>query len=97
MNFIPFNRHILVDIIENKQPKKGSSVFVPEDYKKVESPHVKVRVINVADDSKFYEKLKTDDVLLVERRMLNKIDNIDNSFYLVLENYIYGRIKNEIK
>ena len=36
------------------------------------------------------------DVLDVERRMLNKIDFDGKTSYLVLENYIYGRINNEI-
>jgi len=42
------------------------------------------------------DELSLNDVVLVERRMLHKVEISDYSFYLVLENYIYGRINNEI-
>ena len=32
----------------------------------------------------------------LERRMLQKVEISEYTFYLVLENYIYGRINNEI-
>ena len=92
MNFKPFNRHIVVDIIEEREENKNSLIVLPTDYKKTQSPYVKAIVIEVADDSKFHGKLSVNDVLLLERRMLNKIDVNEFSFYLVLENYVYGRI-----
>ena len=56
------------------------------------SPYAKAIVISVAPDSKFYDLLEVNDTLLIERRMLHKIDVDDSSFYLVLENYVFGRI-----
>lgn len=92
MNFEPFNRHIVVDLIEKQGNKKDKLVVLPTDYKKPESPYVEGIVIQVAPDSKFHKTLNCTDKVLIERRMLQKVDINDYSFYLVLENYVYGRI-----
>ena len=93
--FTPYNRHLVVSIIEDKEEKQDSLVVLPSDYKKPESPFVKALVIEVSEDSKLHGKLSLNDVVLVERRMMHKVEISDYSFYLVLENYIYGRINNE--
>ena len=94
MHFKPFNRHIVVDIVETKKEEKGL-VVLPTDYKKPQCPHVKVIVVEVSEDSKFHGILFKNDTVLIERRMLQKVELDGCSFYLVLENYIYGRINNE--
>ena len=96
MNFKPFNRHLVVDIIEDTQEAKDSLVVLPTDYEKPLSPYVRALVVEVADDSKLVDRLSLNDTVLVERRMLHKVDINEYSFYLVLDNYIYGRINNEI-
>ena len=95
MHFKPFNRHLVVDLVEDK-PEKDSLVALPFDYKKPESPYVNAVVQEVSEDSKFNGVLFPNDVVLIERRMLQKVEINEFSFYLVLENYIYGRINNEI-
>ncbi len=95
MHFKPFNRHIVVDLIEETEEKKGI-VVLPTDYKKPKSPYVEAIVLEVAEDSKFHGTLFCNDTVLVERRMLQKVEISEYTFYLLLENYIYGRINNEI-
>ena len=95
MHFKPFNRHIVVDLIEETKEEKGI-VVLPTDYKKPQSPYAKAIVIAPAEDSKFHGTLFANDTVLVERRMLQKVEIREYTFYLVLENYIYGRIDNEI-
>jgi len=95
MHFKPFNRHVVVDVVEEKKEEKGL-VVLPTDYKKPASPHVKALVIEAAEDSKFHGTLFANDTVLVERRMLQKVEISEYTFYLVLENYIYGRINDEI-
>ena len=91
MYFEPFNRHLVVDIIE--EPEAPASVVVlPSDYEKPVSPYATAIVIAVAPDSKFHDLLEVNDTLLIERRMLHKIEIDSGSFYLVLENYVFGRI-----
>ena len=94
--FTPYNRHLVVDLIEEKTEEQESIVVLPSDYKKPASPFVKALVIDVAEDSKFRDTLELNDVILAERRMLHKVEISEYSFYLILENYIYGRINNEI-
>jgi len=96
MNFTPFNRHVVVDLIEDSKPEENSLVVLPTDYEKPQSPYVKAIVIQVSTDSKLFDELSLNDTVLIERRMLHKVDINEYSFYLVLENYIYGRINNEI-
>lgn len=96
MHFTPFNRHLVVDLIEEKQEKQDSFVVLPTDYEKPQPAYVSVLVLEVSPDSKLYDKLSANDTILVERRMLHKVDINEYSFYLVLENYVYGRITDEI-
>ena len=52
MNFEPFNRHVVVEIVEEKKEEKGI-VVLPTDYQKPISPYVKAVVIECSKDSKF--------------------------------------------
>ena len=92
MYFEPFNRHLLVDIVEEKEKKAAPVIVLPSDYEKPIAPYAEAIVIGVAPDSKFYDLLEVNDRLLIERRMLHKIEIDGSSFYLVLENYVFGRI-----
>ena len=92
MHFLPFNRHLVVDVIEEETKTDESFIVLPTDYEKPQSPYVKAIVIEVAKDSKFNGLLEALDTILIERRMLHKIEINTTSFYLILENYVYGRI-----
>ena len=92
MHFKPFNRHLVIDLIEEEEPIDESVIVLPSDYEKPQSPYVKALVIEVSLDSKLYGTLHCNDTILVERRMLHKIDIDGCSFYLILENYVFGRI-----
>ncbi len=96
MNIKPFNRYLLVSPVEEKTEEEDSlSLVLPTDYQRPANPHVLCQVVDVAADSKFYDSIFSGDSIVVERRMLNKIDFDGKTSYLVLENYIYGRIDNE--
>ena len=92
MHFKPFNRHLVVDVIEEQEKTDESLIVLPSDYEKPQSPYVRAVVIEVASDSKLGDWLEALDEVLVERRMLHKIELDDSTSYLVLENYVYGRI-----
>jgi len=92
----PFNRYLLVTPVEQKKEEKNLSIVLPTDYKKPENPHVMCTVNDISSKSIYYNELKVGDTIVVERRMLDKIEFGEKSSYLVLENYIYGRIDNEI-
>ena len=86
----PFNRHVLVKPIEKEEQKKESLIVLPTDYKKPESPHQVAEVLALSDDCSI--DLSIGNKIAFEKRMLNKIQIEDKTHYLVLENYIYGRI-----
>ena len=86
----PFNRHVMIKLIEKEEIKEESLVVLPTDYKKPESPHQLGVVLAMADDCSL--PVKDGDIVVFEKRMINKIQIEDKQHYLVLENYIYGRI-----
>tara|TARA_B100000575_G_C22996236_1_gene574278 strand:+ start:242 stop:556 length:315 start_codon:yes stop_codon:yes gene_type:complete len=92
MQFIPFNRHLVVELIEEENKVDESLIVLPSDYEKPQSPYAKALVREIASDSKLDNYVQALDEVLVERRMLHKIEIDDSTFYLVLENYVYGRI-----
>jgi len=95
MHFEPTNRHILVKPLKQKESEADSLIMLPQDYKKPESPYQQCEVLNIAGDSKFISSLKKGDIILIEQRMLQKIEFGAKEIYLILENYVLGRIKHE--
>ena len=88
-----YNRHVLVELVEEEEEEQQSLIALPQDYKKVESPYIVVKVLQISDDCKLF--LEQGDLIVIERRMLTEIEIKGEKNYLVLENYIYGRIDDE--
>ena len=86
----PFNRHVLIKPIKEKREEKPSLVVLPTDYKKPESPYLFAEVLDLSDDCKI--SLSSGDKVVIEKRTMQKIEIDGNLHYLILENYIYGRI-----
>lgn len=93
----PFNRYLLVHPVEQKTEENNLSIVLPTDYKKPENPHVKCLVKDISEKSIYHGEIDVGDTIVVERRMLDKIEFDGKTAYLVLENYIYGRIEDEIE
>jgi hypothetical protein len=55
------------------------------------SPYVVCEVIDIAGDSKFYNSGM--ERIVIERRMLHEVTIGLETHYLVLENYVFGRIQ----
>ena len=87
-----FNRHVLVELVEEEEEQQ-SLIALPQDYKKSESPYTVVKVLQISDECKLF--LEQGDLIVIERRMLTEIEIKGEKNYLVLENYIYGRIDDE--
>ena len=93
MNFEPTNRHILVSIEEQKKEEQQSLIMLPDDYKKPEDPYLVCTIDAISSDSKLFSTLQKGQRIVIERRMLQKVDIDGISFYLVLDNYILGSVK----
>ena len=93
MKLIPENRHLLVEPVVEKQKKETSvfNILTPDDYKEPESVYALCEVIDVASNCSV--SVSVGDAVVVERRMLHKVDLSGKTFYLVLENYVYGRLQ----
>ncbi len=88
-----YNRHVLVELVEEEEEEQQSLIALPQDYKKIESPYKVVKVLQKSDDCKLF--LEQGDLIVIERRMLTEIEIKGEKNYLVLENYIYGRLDDE--
>ena len=88
-----FNRHVLVELVDEEEEKKESLIALPQDYKKAEEPYVVVKVLQTSGDCNLF--LEYGDYIVIESRMLTEIEIKGEKNYLILENYIYGRIDDE--
>ena len=87
----PHNRHLLVHPVEDD--KEAIKFVLPDEYKQPESPYVVCDVLGIAVDCKI--SLQIGDRIVVERRMLCEVKAMGETNYLVLENYVYGRLQDE--
>tara|TARA_Y100000296_G_C4996880_1_gene168144 strand:+ start:290 stop:565 length:276 start_codon:yes stop_codon:yes gene_type:complete len=87
----PRNRHLLVEILPEKEEQEKSAVLLPDNYRPVKNQHVAVRLLEKAPDCKI--QCSHGSVLIVENSMLNEISYNEHVFYLVLENYVLGVIE----
>ena len=93
MALIPENRHLLVVPIEEPISQNHDTVqlLMPDDFKPPQSPYLMCEVAAIAKDSKFYGEAI--DRIVTERRMLHEIKIEGETYYLVLENYVFGRLQ----
>ena len=92
--FKPFNRHILVEIIEEEEDNNDKPFLLPENYKKQKSPYALCKVLDFCCECKL--DITTQCTIVAQRSMIETIEILDQTYYLVLENYVYGSIQNEI-
>jgi len=88
----PKNRHLLVLPLEIEEQQK-SPIILPDDYKKPKAPHLVCDVLGIADDCSL--GIEVGNRIVVERRMLQEVKAAGETNYLVLENYVYGRLQDE--
>ena len=87
----PKNRHLLVlPIVEDE---KKSIVVLPDDFKKPTSIYAVCDVLGMSEDCSM--TVEIGDRILVERRMITEVKAMGETNYLVLENYVYGRLQDE--
>jgi hypothetical protein len=87
----PKNRHLLILPIEEEEKK--SSIVLPEEYRKPKSVYVTCDVLGISGDCSV--TVNIGDRIVVERRMVSEVKAMGETNYLVLENYVCGRLQNE--
>ena len=93
MKFEPTNRHIQIIPIEEEKKESDLAIVLPDDYKEPLSPYLLCEVVACAKDSKFRLTGDNTTKIVVERRMLHKIEINNEAIYLILDNYVFGSIK----
>jgi len=88
----PKNRHLLIFPLEKEHDEKGT-IILPDDYKRPNAPYISCDVLGIADDCKL--TVQIGDRIIVERSMIQEVNAEGETNYLVLENYVYGRLKDE--
>ena len=89
-----FNRHVWIELLEEEEKKEDKGFLLPEDYEKPKSEYVLGKVLGFAEDCK--QDLLENEVVIFQRSMLQEIEIKDDKIYLILENYIFGSINDEI-
>mgnify|MGYP003124136974 CR=1 FL=1 len=87
-NFKPLNRHLWIEIKEEAQEENESSVLLPKDFQKQESPYALVKVKGIAEDCS--HDVPFDSLVVVERHMIKKIKVYDSDLFIIQENYLLG-------
>jgi hypothetical protein len=86
MIFTPVNNYVYVEIVEEK--KNEVAILLPHDYQPSEEPFVVVRVVKQSETSTGIWMEGA--CLVVEARMLQRIQYSGSSFTVIKENYIIG-------
>ena len=89
-----FNRHVWIELLEEEEKKEDKGFLLPEGYEKPKSEYVLGKVLGFAEDCK--QDLLENEVVIFQRSMLQEIEIKDQKIYLILENYIFGSINDEI-
>lgn len=89
MHLEPFNKHLLVLPLEQEEKKESSLLVMPDEYEPPKSPYMVCDIIGMSDDCTI--ALNLGDTIVVERTTVQEIKVEAEVFYLVKENYVYGR------
>ena len=88
----PYNRHLLIEPEEEEEEVSESVIVLPTGYEKPKSQYILAKVLDFSKDCSAIHH--GGDTIVVERRMLHTIEIKNKTYYLVLENYIFGRLNN---
>ena len=93
MTFKTYGRYLLIELVEDEQEESESLVVLPTDYKKPERLYGLGKVLGIATGVQY--NVVPGEIVIFEKRMLNKIEVFGKMHYLILENYVYGGIIDE--
>jgi len=94
MQFEPHNRHLWVELIEEETAEDAPLFIMPDEYRPPQSPYVTCKILAMACDCSI--PLDVGDKIIVDRTTLQDIKANLDTIYLVQENYVYGRIVDEV-
>jgi len=90
MKFEPLNRHLVLEPIEKEVQEKQSTILVPDSYVQNKTPHETYKVVSISRDCEKMVEKNIGQYVVVDNGMVEKIKVHETTYYLLLENYVYG-------
>ena len=95
MKFEPRNRHILLNEIENSKEDDRPTILLPEEYKIKTNLHGLYKIHQLAKDCTKVTDSDLGKLAIVDNSMIETINIDEGQFLLILENHIFGILKEE--
>jgi co-chaperonin GroES (HSP10) len=94
----PFNRHVLIvpEHVKKEKRKEQTTILLPDDYAKVEGRYCAATVLDWAPDCRL-QTIEKGGQILVDRSMIEEVEYGGSKHYLILDNYIIAKIKENIE
>lgn len=89
--FEPVNRHVWIDVLKEEKSQDTTQILLPEDYAPPQSKYAICNVITTANDCSL--SAASGDLIIVENSMINELSYNNQTFSIILENYVYGVLK----
>lgn len=94
MLFEPHNRHLWIIPVEEETEKSAPPFVLPDEYKPPQTSYVICDILGMACDCE--TSLDIGDRIIVDRVTIQEMKAENETIYVVKENYVYGRICDEI-
>ena len=90
----PFNRHILImpEHVEKEKIKEQTTILLPDDYANVEGRYCAATVFDWAPDCRL-EAIDKGARISIDRSMIEEVEFGGDKHYLILDNYVIAKIK----
>ena len=88
---IPVNRHLLIEQATQPERDFSPAILLPEVYTPNESEYVKVKILDWAKDVAL-SGIESYEFAIVNRTMIQEVDDGERTHSIVLENYVVGFI-----
>jgi co-chaperonin GroES (HSP10) len=94
----PVNRHLLI-VPHIVKEEDESGILLPEDYKPKEDEYIAATVVDVASDcGPHFLNLRRGAFdnrrdIIIDRSMIEEVKYKDKTFFLILENYVVGMLR----
>ena len=93
MIFIPYNRNVSIELVENREEKKELDVLLPADYQEKVATYTVVRVTESGCALDCQVSYIPGQLIVVETHMIRQINYGTDTFHVVLENYVLGELR----
>jgi len=91
MRFLPHNRNISIELIEDERTEEGT-ILLPSDYQAPVEPYAVVRVSPDGGAADCQRQWEPGWLLVVEAHMIREITYENHVYHTITENYVIGSL-----